>query len=77
MKTQLAKWGNSLAIRLPRALTDQIGIHEGSSVEIIPEETHLIVRKPGYTLKGLLAQVTPENLHTDTDTGEPRGKEIW
>jgi len=31
---QVAKWGNSLAVRLPKALVDKLGLKEGDQVEI-------------------------------------------
>ena len=43
------------------------------------EEGHLVIkpRKPEYRLEDLLAQITEENIHGETDTGEPVGVEIW
>jgi len=66
MSTRVAKWGHSFAVRIPRALAKQFGVRDGSVVEITATSEGLLIKKPGYTLGGLLAGVTPENLH-----GEP------
>ncbi len=77
MRTHLSKWGHSLAVRIPRALAEQIGVKEGSPIEIIAGSDSIVLSKPGYTLDGLLAEVRPGNLHGETDTGRPVGREEW
>ena len=78
--TYIRKWGNSLAIRLPQSLLAQLNLQIDGEVEISLEEGRLIlspVKKPGYTLDELLAQITLENLHDEIDFGKPVGKEVW
>ena len=78
--TYIRKWGNSLAIRLPQSLLAQLNLQIDGEVEISLEEGRLIlspVKKPGYTLDELLAQITLENLHDEIDFGKPIGKEVW
>ena len=77
MRIQVSKWGHSLAVRLPSAFAKQLGVVEGSAVEISATEDAIILSKPGYTLGGLLEQVTPGNLHGEVDTGPPAGNEEW
>ncbi|MCK6450842.1 MAG: AbrB/MazE/SpoVT family DNA-binding domain-containing protein [Alphaproteobacteria bacterium] len=77
MRARISKWGNSLAVRLPRALTEQVGLKEGGAVEIVANDDAIVLRKPAYTLDDLVAQITPENLHSETDWGKPRGREVW
>ena len=77
MKTRLSKWGHSLAVRIPRAFAEQLGVSEGSAIEIIASGDAIVLKKPRYTLGGLLAEVTPENLHGETETGRPAGREEW
>ena len=77
MRTQLSKWGHSLAVRIPRAFVDQLGLSEGSSIEIIASGDAITLRKPQYTLEALLADVTPENLHGEYDMGRAVGREEW
>jgi antitoxin MazE len=81
MFAKVQKWGNSLALRLPKTLTDEADVHLGSPVEITVHD-HTILIKPvrekrKYDLDELLAGVTPANLHGETDFGGPVGKEGW
>ena len=78
--TFIRKWGNSLAIRLPQALLDQLNLQADGEVEISLEEGRIILspaRKAKYTLDALLEQVNPANLHDEIDFGKPVGKEEW
>lgn len=80
METRVKMWGNSLALRIPRPLAEEVGLYEDSPVRLSVEEGRLIVLpidESRYTLEALLAQVTPENLHSEVDTGEPIGGESW
>lgn len=76
---RVAKWGNSLAVRIPHALAEQAQLDEGAEVEISVDGGDLRIRRRSrrYTLDELLDQVTPENRHKETDWGEPQGKEVW
>jgi antitoxin MazE len=76
MFANISKWGNSLGIRIPSSIAEQLGISEGVPVELIIEDDHLLIHK-AYRLEALLAQITPENIHSEIDTGSPVGKEIW
>ena len=79
MTATIQKWGNSLALRLPKALAQQIKVSEGQAVELKVTDDKLIVqaarRRP--SLDELLAKVTPENIHPETNWGPPQGKEVW
>jgi antitoxin MazE len=80
MKTRIQKWGNSLALRIPKSFAVEAGIEEDSPVEMSLEKGKLVIvssRKPGFTLKQLLAQVDMANLHQEIETGSPAGKEVW
>lgn len=77
MKAQIQKWGNSLALRIPKPLADEAGLTENSAVElsvIDGQVTIIPVRR--YTLEELVAGITDENRHPETDTGDPVGNEI-
>ncbi len=76
MLANVSKWGNSLGVRIPSSIAEQLGISEGVPVELIIEDDHLLIHKV-YRLASLLAQITPENIHSETDTGSPVGREIW
>jgi antitoxin MazE len=80
MESRVRKWGNSLALRIPKALAVEAGISEGSRVEIELEGEKLsvrAVRAEAYSLTELLAGVTPENRHGEIETGGPVGREVW
>ena len=75
----VSKWGNSLALRIPAAFADAIGLAEGAEVALKVSGGRLIV-KPApnkYDLKQLVAKITPNNRHDETDWGKPVGKEQW
>jgi len=77
MKTRVAKWGNSLAVRIPHSVTKALPLLEGSSVDVSIENDEVVLRKTKVTLEDLLAQVKPEHLHDETDVGGPVGREEW
>ncbi len=80
METCVKKWGNSLALRIPRPLAGEVGLEEDSPVRISVEEGKLVIvpiLRARYTLEALLAQVTAQNLHSEVDTGEAVGGEVW
>ncbi|MDD5190422.1 MAG: AbrB/MazE/SpoVT family DNA-binding domain-containing protein [Dehalococcoidales bacterium] len=79
MKTRVQKWGNSLALRIPKTFADEAGLQRETSVELSVLEGKLLVTplaKPRPTLRQLLVKITPENQHQEIETGHPAGKEI-
>lgn len=80
MKTRVQKWGNSLALRIPKSFATEVGLKHDSSVEVSLVDGKLVIipiLEPKLTLKQLLAQVTKDNLHTEVDTGPAKGSEVW
>ena len=80
MRTRVQKWGNSLALRIPKAFATEVGLQKEASVEISLADGKLVispVAEPKLTLKQLLAMVTKQNLHHEVDTGPAVGKETW
>jgi antitoxin MazE len=80
METRVQKWGNSLALRIPKPLADEVGLRENSLVELWLRDNTLViapVAKRAFDLTQLLAQVTEENLHREVDTGPAVGGEAW
>ena len=79
MKTVVAKWGNSLALRIPSAFAREIDAAEGTEVELSVSRGTLVIapRRRTYVLEDLLDGITPKNLHGETDWGTPRGRETW
>ncbi len=76
MEQTLKKWGNSLAIRLPKSLSKELNLKEGSKVEIKLEGEKLVI-VPKRGLKELLKGISPKNLHRETDWGRREGNEVW
>ena len=79
MEARVKKWGNSLGIRIPRALAEDVGLKENAVVDLTSEGGQLWIRpqKRTYLLNELLAQVTDDNIHSETNWGGPVGKELW
>jgi antitoxin MazE len=80
MQTRVQKWGNSLALRIPKSFASEIGLKSNSRVEVSTEDGKLViapVAKPQLTLKQLLAKVTQENIHHEVETGPATGNETW
>jgi antitoxin MazE len=81
MQTTVAKWGNSLALRLPRHIAESVRLVEGQTVELEIQDDALIVRpaRKRFKLAELLAQdaAAKEGRHEETDWGAPRGEEVW
>ncbi len=80
MRTKVARWGNSLALRLPKHLTTTYHISEGSHVEIVEEAQGLLVKPLSgrkFQLDDLLKGISKNNLHTEIESAGPQGKEIW
>ena len=80
METTIQKWGNSLAVRLPKSVTQKLALRSGSRVRVYEERKEVIIapaREVKKSLKELLAMITTENLHAETNWGKPRGREVW
>lgn len=79
MHAQVGKWGNSLAVRIPGPFAKDLDLKEGTELDVSLVDGGLLLRprRQGYGLKELLAQITPENLHGETDWGPPVGRESW
>ena len=77
MQVQVSKWGNSLGVRLPKALAAQVGVADGQRVEVSVEGGRLVITpvKGGYCLADLLANMSPDAMRSAFDWGEDRGRE--
>jgi len=79
MKTTVQKWGNSLAIRIPKNITRDTRLSEGSDLNILVENGKIILSPSAkeYSLSEILKHVTNENIHSEVSTGDQTGGEIW
>ena len=76
-RSHVAKWGSSLAVRIPKPIAEQWGVREGSAVEIVSRGDEVVLSKREYSLAEMMERVTPDNLHSEFDTGPPMGNEAW
>ena len=80
MTTKFQKWGNSLAVRLPKEAAESAGLRQGSVVSIISSDDLISIKsisKPKETLVELVRKINVKNKHAEIDCGKPQGKEVW
>jgi antitoxin MazE len=82
MKTNssVKRWGNSLAVRIPSSVIQDLGLSENSSVQIISNGVIATIqpnKRRKINLDELVAAITPDNVHGEVDWGSPVGKEVW
>jgi antitoxin MazE len=74
-ETQMAKWGNSLAVRIPKAIVKKAQLAEGDRLSLDLADDGSIVLRPRrrkYSLDQLVSGITPQNRHNETDWGAPQ-----
>jgi antitoxin MazE len=79
MHTQIGKWGNSLAVRIPGTYAKDLDLKEGMDLDVSLVEGGILLRPRSrqYSLEELVARITPENTHEETDWGQDLGRETW
>lgn len=80
MLTRMQKWGNSYAVRLPKAVVQETGLKEGETLQVEVVKRHIRLRRPvkrEYSLDELVAGITRSNLHGEVDFGAPEGREAF
>jgi antitoxin MazE len=80
MRTRIQKWGNSLALRIPKTFAAEVKLEQDSLVEVTVNDGTIVVNpvsEQNFTLEQLLEGITKNNIHGEIDTGTPKGKEIW
>ncbi len=75
--SHIARWGSSLAVRIPKPVAEQWGVREGSRIEMQPRGDRLVMRRKTHDLAEMVARITPETLHSEVDTGPAVGEEAW
>jgi len=79
MKAKMVKWGNSLAVRIPKPVAEKARLREGDALEMeASAEGHVELRRASKipTLAQLVSQITPENRYAEISTGAEVGKEV-
>jgi len=80
MQTKIQKWGNSLALRIPKSFAINANLRQNETVDLSIDKEKIIITligKKEYSLNDLLEGVSENNLHSEFDNGAPVGKEIW
>jgi len=76
--SQIVKWGNSLAVRIPKPVAEEAGVREGDAMVIEATEGRVLLRRRKEKvpkLSELVAQITRANRYDEVPVGEARGKE--
>ena len=80
MRTRVQKWGNSLAVRIPKPFATEIGLEQDSPVEVSMLDGKLVlspIQEAALSLDQLIEKVTEDNLHHEVDFGPVMGNEVW
>jgi antitoxin MazE len=81
MKAKIQKWGNSLAVRIPKSFAVETNLCQDSVVDMFLIDGDIVVKpnkpKSKYRLDDLLNDVNESNIHSETDWGMPVGKEVF
>jgi len=80
MQTTIQKWGNSLAVRIPKAFVREAQVAYGTAVDLKLDDGKIVINprlEPAYRLEDLLQRVTRKNRHGEVATGRPAGREVW
>jgi antitoxin MazE len=79
MKAKAQRWGNSLAVRIPKAIAEEAGVGEEDELEIdvVANVIRMKPRRRPASLDELLERITTDNLHGEVDFGRPKGRETW
>jgi antitoxin MazE len=80
MLTKVQKWGNSLALRIPKVFALDAQLGADTLIEVTLVDGRIIIEPvtmPTWTLEKLLAGVTGSNIHHEIDTGDAVGNEVW
>ncbi len=80
MRTRIKKWGNSLAVRIPRSFAADVGLEADVDVEMALVDGSLVitpVKRGDARLAELLVRVTADNVHDEIESGAAVGGEAW
>jgi antitoxin MazE len=77
--TQIAKWGNSLGLRLPKSVALEAQVDEGDTVDASVRNGAIVIRpsRRTYSLEQLVAKMSPRNRHDEVHWDSPVGHEVW
>ena len=79
MQVTMRKWGNSIGVRIPAGILTELNLRAEKKVDVRAEAGRIIIEPiidSQETLEQLLGQITPDNVHSEIDFGQPVGKEL-
>ena len=79
MRLVVQRWGNSLALRLPKAVARDLNLESGSAIDLQSNGQEIIIRRAStrYSLDDLVARITDSNRHAEIGVAPVKGKEVW
>ncbi|MEW5922291.1 MAG: AbrB/MazE/SpoVT family DNA-binding domain-containing protein [Bacillota bacterium] len=80
MRVKVQKWGNSIALRIPKSFAIETSLENGSTVNLSLHDGKLIIEPVApeeYNLENLLSEIKETNIHKEYSDGKPIGKELW
>jgi antitoxin MazE len=80
MVATVARWGNSLAVRIPQHVVKEMQLSEGAEVDLLIIDGNLVIKPIShrrYSLEELVSAITSENLHSEVESGVAAGNEAW
>ena len=80
VQTRIQKWGNSLAVRIPKAFVKEAHVAYGTPVDLSVNDGKIVIdpyAEPEYRLEDLLKGVTKKNTHAEVETEDKVGREVW
>ncbi|MUL38915.1 AbrB/MazE/SpoVT family DNA-binding domain-containing protein [Gloeocapsopsis dulcis] len=79
MKSQIGRWGNSLAWRIPKHIVEELSLESNDEVNCHVEDGKIVIepvsKQKDYTLDDLLAQIIEPS--EEVCWGKPEGNEVW
>ena len=78
MTVSIKKWGNSLALRIPKDIAQTLHIENNSTLELSIKDGALVIEPQKSTLlESLVSRIDVNKLHVEVDTGKVVGNEEW
>lgn len=79
MRCTISRWGNSLGVRLPKALLAEARLGVGATLTVEATADGALILRPTHRsrLEDLIAGIAPENLHGESFDEAPVGNEVW
>ncbi len=77
MEVVIKKWGNSLGVRIPKMIANDLNLKDGAAVDIKDLNGQIIISPKQYNLQDMLKHIDASNIHNEIDTGKSVGNESW